>query len=198
MLKVEKLMVLLSATLIFTTCNTTTLLQPLAMNIEEEVNLKELKDNRLIPIGVIERQQHYKNLEIEYNRIMDEKREQERLEEEKRRKEDYIVNNTHEFILTFYTDLPEENGVGGAITCQGKSLTSGMVANNVIPLGTKIYTQEFGTLTVSDRGGNNFNSFNRLDVFLARQNGEDNYQYKQRALKLGRINIKGVVQYEKN
>ncbi|WML34164.1 3D domain-containing protein [Clostridium sp. OS1-26] len=71
--------------------------------------------------------------------------------------------------LTFYTSLAEENGGYADITCTGGKLTPGMVANNVLPLGTEIYTSEFGTLTVSDRGGNNFNTIHRLDVFISRK-----------------------------
>ena len=52
------------------------------------------------------------------------------------------------FILTFYTSLDCENGYG-AITCTGKKLRPGMVANNVLPLGTKIYLEGWGNVVAA-------------------------------------------------
>lgn len=98
-----------------------------------------------------------------------------------------------DIVLTFYTSLAEENGGYAGITCTGGKLTPGMVANNILPLGTEIYTSEFGTLTVSDRGGNNFNTIHRLDVFIARNDGESDWQYKKRVNDMGKVKIKGYV-----
>lgn len=95
------------------------------------------------------------------------------------------------FVLTFYTDLAEENGPYGAITCNGKRLAAGMVANNVLPQGTKIMTKEFGQLVVSDKGGKNFNTRNRLDVFIPRNKGESDRQYKRRVANMGIVKVKG-------
>lgn len=98
-----------------------------------------------------------------------------------------------DIILTFYTSLAEENGGYAGITCTGGKLTPGMVANNVLPLGTEIHTSEFGTLTVSDRGGNNFNTIHRLDVFIARSDGESDWEYKKRVNDMGKVKIKGYI-----
>lgn len=95
--------------------------------------------------------------------------------------------------LTFYTSLAEENGGYAGITCTGGKLTPGMVANNVLPLGTEIHTSEFGTLTVSDRGGNNFDTIHRLDVFIARSDGESDWEYKKRVNDMGKVKIKGYI-----
>lgn len=97
-----------------------------------------------------------------------------------------------EFELTFYTALPDENGFG-AITCQGKPLRAGIVANNVLSLGTVIDLQGYGAVTVADRGGKSFNSSTRLDVYVAKQSGESNSQYKKRVLKMGRQIVKGKI-----
>lgn len=118
-----------------------------------------------------------------------ERLEQERLAKEKAKRE-ALEARKMEFVLTFYTDLDCENG-WGAITCEGKPLRSGIVANNVIPLHTKIYLDGYGEVEVADRGGSNFNSPHRLDVFVARWSGETDAQYKQRVLNMGRQTVKG-------
>lgn len=97
-----------------------------------------------------------------------------------------------EFILTFYTSLDCENGYG-AITCEGDSLQQGGVASNVYDLGTKIYLEGYGETIVNDRGGSNFNSSNRLDVFIEREYGESDYEYKQRVSKMGIVTVKGYI-----
>jgi 3D (Asp-Asp-Asp) domain-containing protein len=97
-----------------------------------------------------------------------------------------------DFTVTHYTDLPEENG-GHVGTCEGKKLVDGMVASNFYPLGTKIYLEGIGIVTVSDRGGNDFNKNNRLDRFVPRLSNESTYNYKKRTLKMGRQAISGYI-----
>jgi 3D (Asp-Asp-Asp) domain-containing protein len=101
--------------------------------------------------------------------------------------------NEIDITLTFYTSLPEENGGFKEINCTGEKLLPGMVANNVLPLGTKIFTNEFGTLTVADRGGNNFNTMHRLDVYIPRNPGENDYDYIKRVNDMGKMTIKGFI-----
>jgi len=103
------------------------------------------------------------------------------------------LNNELEITLTFYTSLAEENGGFSGINCSGRKLTSGTVANNVLPLGTEIYTKEFGTLTVSDRGGDNFNTINRLDVYIPREDGESDREYLIRVNNMGKVKVKGYI-----
>lgn len=103
------------------------------------------------------------------------------------------IDNQVDITLTFYTGLPEENGGYTDINCTGNKLTPGTVANNVLPLGTKIYTNEFGTLTVADRGGSNFDTIHRLDVYISRKSGESNSNYMKRVNDMGRVKIKGYI-----
>lgn len=98
-----------------------------------------------------------------------------------------------DIVLTFYTSLAEENGGYRGINCMGQKLIPGMVANNVLPLGTEIYTSEFGTLTVSDRGGNNFNTIHRLDVYIPRNNGESDSDYLKRVNDMGKVKVNGYI-----
>lgn len=100
--------------------------------------------------------------------------------------------NWKSFTLSFYTDLPSENG-GYTVTATGEKLRSGMVASNYYSLGTKIYLSGWGTMTVKDRGGSNFNSSKRLDVFIPRKSGESNTTYLRRVNKLGLKTVKGYV-----
>lgn len=123
--------------------------------------------------------------EIEKERI---KQEEERLrqEDEERKAKEKI------FTLTFYTELNCENGYG-PITCRGESLKPGMVANNVLPLDTKIQLNGIGNVVVSDRGGSSFNNSTRLDVFVPRKSGESDKNYYRRVNNLGIINVKGTI-----
>ena len=97
------------------------------------------------------------------------------------------------FELTFYTNLASENSKYGGITCTGAKLRDGMVANNVLPLGTEIRLKGYGTVTVSDRGGKNFNKMHRLDVYVPRQDGESNSEYYKRVNNMGRVKVKGYI-----
>lgn len=94
--------------------------------------------------------------------------------------------------ITFYGDTYEQNGGYPNITCTGEKLKEGMVASNVYPLGTKI-EWEGRVYTVADRGGSDFNSFNRLDVFLPRRNGENDKDYIKRIYDNGKRTVKATV-----
>jgi 3D (Asp-Asp-Asp) domain-containing protein len=117
--------------------------------------------------------------------------EKKRLEEEARKHKEENIEYT-EFELTFYTSLDSENGFG-AKTCQGKPLSSGIVANNVIPQNTKIHLEGYGQVTVADKGGSNFNTSNRLDVYVGKQPNESNAHYSKRVSNMGRKIVKGYI-----
>lgn len=96
------------------------------------------------------------------------------------------------FKLSFYTDIPGENG-GYSTTASGKKPQYGMVASNVYPIGTRIYLEGYGEMVVEDRGGKHFNSSDRLDIFIPRQAGESNQAYKARVMQLGRKTTTGYI-----
>ena len=80
-------------------------------------------------------------------------------EEEARRKAEEAAKGTYlgEFKLTFYTPDPGENG-GYSVTATGKSLAANVwkaiaVDPRVIPLGSTVYIEGFGTFTAEDTGG---------------------------------------------
>lgn len=83
--------------------------------------------------------------------------------------------------LSFYSEL-------SGICADGSKISYGAIASNVYPLGTKFLING-EVFTVRDRGGPHFNSYNRLDVFIPRKNGESNTDYRNRLLKLGRQTV---------
>lgn len=97
------------------------------------------------------------------------------------------------FEVTFYTSLNEENGYG-AITASGKELGDTMLlASNIYPFDTVIYLEGFGELEVQDRGGKEFNSSNRLDIYIPRNQGESDAEYKKRVTEYGRRSVSGKI-----
>ena len=132
-------------------------------------------------------EEHKKIQEAVQRRLKEIKRreeEQKRLEEEQKNKYDI------DLVLSYYTDLAEENGGYAGITCTGEPLKYGHIASNVWGLGTQFETQDGQIFTVADKGGSHFNSYNRVDCFIPRNYGESNSQYKERVLNMGRKTIK--------
>ena len=69
-----------------------------------------------------------------------------------------------------------------------------MVANNNLPLGTKIYVKGHGVKTVEDRGSQkHFAELNRIDIFVPRREGETDEAYYKRVNNLGRKKLKGYI-----
>ena len=110
---------------------------------------------------------------------------QEREEQERQKQLEKQKQYDTELIFTYYTDLPEENG-GYTVTCTGKKLQYGVLASNVWKLGTQFETEDGQVFTVADKGGNNFNVWNRVDCYIPRQQGESISQYKKRVLNMGK------------
>ena len=90
--------------------------------------------------------------------------------------------------MTFYGDFAHENGGYAGIDCNGNKLVAGTVASNYYPQGTQF---EFNgqIYTVRDRGGSNFNSANRLDVFVPRLKNESDSAYSKRIRHYGRKTV---------
>lgn len=96
---------------------------------------------------------------------------------------------TKNFELTYYTDLPIENG-GYTTTAIQTELRHGVVASNYYPIGTKIEING-KVFTVEDRGGSEFNSPHRLDVLIERKSGESDDDYYERVNNMGRKKVVG-------
>ena len=93
-----------------------------------------------------------------------------------------------EITMTFYGDFAHENGGYAGIDCNSNKLVAGTVASNYYPQGTQF---EFNgqIYTVRDRGGSNFNSANRLDVFVPRLKNESDSDYSKRIRYYGRKTV---------
>ena len=100
------------------------------------------------------------------------------------------VGTPIELTLTFYGDGAEENGGYARINAYGDKLTAGTVASNVYPKVTQFRLSNGQVLTVQDRGGSSFNSYNRLDVFVPRLKGESDAQYDKRIASYGVKKVK--------
>jgi 3D (Asp-Asp-Asp) domain-containing protein len=89
--------------------------------------------------------------------------------------------------------MNSENGYG-SITSQGKKLSRGGVANNIIPQNTKIYLDKWGEVTVNDKGSNkHFSVDNRLDVFIEKEPNESDYEYLKRVNSYGVQKVRGYI-----
>lgn len=97
------------------------------------------------------------------------------------------------FQLSFYSDLNCENGYGN-LTASGKRLTPGMIANNFLPFGTKVYLEGYGVKTVEDVGSSRyFYDVSKVDVFVPRYYGESVGSYYRRVNNMGRRNVTGYI-----
>lgn len=74
------------------------------------------------------------------------------------------------------------------ITASGKKCAAGMVASNYYPIGTK-FEYNGQIYTVMDRGGSGLNGPNNLDVYVPRNAGESDSQYRARLLQYGRKTV---------
>ena len=187
MLKVKRLMCLLSCLVFFNIfdISTVTPFHSLATEVVEDKNIAAVPKNK---IGLIK-----KPIEVEVERIKQEELERQReqeIENEKKKNEP----EWQEFILTFYTSLESENSSAGPVTCQNKPLSRGGVANNVIPQNTQLYLDGYGQVTVNDKGSDKYFSVgNRLDVFVERAPCENDSQYKKRVSSYGIQKVKGYI-----
>ena len=100
--------------------------------------------------------------------------------------------NNKKFTVTYYTDLPSENG-GYTTNAYGQKLQKGMVASNYYKKGTKIYLDGIGEVTVADKGGSAFNKDNRLDIFVPRNAGESDSAYLKRVNAMGKKTVNGSI-----
>lgn len=173
------------------------------MSLTQQENTEKIDIETLIKIPAEKQPDIQKEYQVvkKFNRVLEkikkEKIAQElaaKLATEKKAKETTTQKGNIVFKLSFYTALPEENG-GHGLMANGEPVatTTNAVASNYYPLGTKIYLEGWGTFTVKDRGGKNFNSSNRLDVLILRKSGESKSEYKQRVMNLGRQTTTGSV-----
>lgn len=197
MLKVNRLMCLLSLIFLLNTYNISTItpFHALATEVVEDNSIEMVhKDNietTKKPLDLENEKLKQKELEKE-SQIK--KQEEAQIQKQKSEEEKKNTPEYKEFILTFYTSLESENSSAGAVTCQNKPLVAGGVANNVIPQNTKIYLEGYGQVTVNDKGSDKyFGTDNRLDVYIPREPGESDSQYFKRVNNYGIQKVQGYI-----
>ena len=192
MLRGKRIVCLLSTSLLFTyPTNIQAPFHSLAeQSIEKQIDNEMVHKNKLgLLINPIFEKLEKDKIEFEQKKTEELLRSQHELEEQK-------INEPkwQEFIVSFYTGLEEENSIHGNVDCKGRPLERGVIANNVLPLGTKIFLEkDYGIRTVSDKGGSNFNSSNHIDLYVARLDGETKEQWKHRANSYGVKRLKGYI-----
>lgn len=119
---------------------------------------------------------------------LEKKLQQEEFPTGKIKKTSRVSGTPIQMTMTFYGDFAHENGGYAGVDCNGNKLVGGTVASNYYPQGTQF---EFNgqIFTVRDRGGSNFNSPNRLDVFVPRLKNESNSSYSARIKEYGRRTV---------
>ncbi len=179
------------------------------MSLAQQENIEKIDIETLIKIPAEKQPEIQKEYQVvkKFNRVLERIKKEKIAQElaakvaaekkvvaEKKAKETTTQKGNIVFKLSFYTALPEENG-GHGLMANGEPVatTTNAVASNYYPLGTKIYLEGWGTFTVKDRGGKNFDSPNRLDVLILKKSGESNSAYKQRVMNLGRQTTTGSV-----
>lgn len=167
--------------------------------VYEEVQVENYKDSKERYQGLL---QEIKNIKIK--ETMSKRADEvaaKKAKEERLRLEAELVNRFGyapeyvqevEFILSFYTSLPCEND-NYTITAWGEPLEYGMVASNYYDKDTKILLDGWGNFRVADRGGSNFDVYNRLDVLIPRNSGESDSEYLNRVNNMGIVKVKGYI-----
>ena len=118
-------------------------------------------------------------------------------EEEKKRKEnEEKLTHQRNFIVTYYGSTYNECGNNHFITASGVPVEEGHIAvPRNIPFGSKIIL-EGKEYIATDTGNPKYiceldNGTLRVDVFVARQYGESDYQYEKRVNNMGTKKIEG-------
>ena len=193
MLRGKRIMAILSTTLIFSTSGLSeTPFHALATEVVKDNNIGMVQVDRfgLLIEPIFEKLEKDK-IEFEQKKAEEEQlTKQKELEEQKKNEPQW-----QEYIVSYYTGLDEENFEGcGGRNCLNKPLERGMIANNSLPLGTKIFLDnDYGTRTVQDRGSSRFNDSNRIDLYVERWSGESKEQWKKRAESYGIRHIRGYI-----
>ena len=131
------------------------------------------------------------------NERFDKIEEQRRQEEEKKRKEEEEkLNHRRNFIVTYYGATYNECGNNHFITASGVPVEEGHIAvPRNIPFGSKIIL-EGKEYIATDTGNPKYicelsDGTLRVDVFVGRQYGENDYQYEKRVNNMGTKKIEG-------
>ena len=119
-----------------------------------------------------------------------------KIEERKRKEEEEKLNHRRNFIVTYYGATYNECGNNHFITASGVPVEEGHIAvPRNIPFGSKIIL-EGKEYIATDTGNPKYicelsDGTLRVDVFVGRQYGENDYQYEKRVNNMGVKKIVG-------
>ena len=165
-------------------------------NVENEISFYKINNDNTPKIY----EENYHKLKEEFKtkqNIINRVNERfDKIEEKKRKEEEEKLNHRRNFIVTYYGATYNECGNNHFITASGVPVEEGHIAvPRNIPFGSKIIL-EGKEYIATDTGNPKYicelsDGTLRVDVFVGRQYGENDYQYEKRVNNMGTKKIEG-------
>ena len=165
-------------------------------NVENEVTFNKINNDNTPKIY----EENYHKLKEEFKtkqNIINRVNERfDKIEEKKRKEEEEKLNHRRNFIVTYYGATYNECGNNHFITASGVPVEEGHIAvPRNIPFGSKIIL-EGKEYIATDTGNPKYicelsDGTLRVDVFVGRQYGENDYQYEKRVNNMETKKIEG-------
>ena len=165
-------------------------------NVENEVTFNKINNDNTPKIyeeSYYKLKEEFKTKQNITNRVNERF---DKIEEKKRKEEEEKLNHRRNFIVTYYGATYNECGNNHFITASGVPIEEGHIAvPRNIPFGSKIIL-EGKEYIATDTGNPKYicelsDGSLRVDVFVGRQYGENDYQYEKRVNNMGTKKIEG-------
>ena len=165
-------------------------------NVENEVTFNRINNDNTPKIyeeSYYKLKEEFKTKQNIINRVNERF---DKIEEKKRKEEEEKLNHRRNFIVTYYGATYNECGNNHFITASGVPVEEGHIAvPRNIPFGSKIIL-EGKEYIATDTGNPKYicelsDGSLRVDVFVGRQYGENDYQYEKRVNNMGTKKIEG-------
>ena len=165
-------------------------------NVENEVTFNKINNDNTPTIydeNYYKLKEEFKTKQNIINRVNERF---DKIEEKKRKEEEEKLNHRRNFIVTYYGATYNECGNNHFITASGVPVEEGhMAVPRNIPFGSKIIL-EGKEYIATDTGNPKYicelsDGSLRVDLFVGRQYGENDYQYEKRVNNMGTKKIEG-------
>ena len=165
-------------------------------NVENEVTFNKINNDNTPTIydeNYYKLKEEFKTKQNIINRVNERF---DKIEEKKRKEEEEKLNHRRNFIVTYYGATYNECGNNHFITASGVPVEEGHIAvPRNIPFGSKIILKGKEYIA-TDTGNPKYicelsDGSLRVDVFVGRQYGENDYQYEKRVNNMGTKKIEG-------
>ena len=165
-------------------------------NVENEISFNKINNDNIPKIydeNYYKLKEEFKTKQNIINRVNERF---DKIEEKKRKEEEEKLNHRRNFIVTYYGATYNECGNNHFITASGVPVEEGHIAvPRSIPFGSKIIL-EGKEYIATDTGNPKYicelsDGTLRVDVFIERQYGENDYQYEKRVNNMGAKRIVG-------